>query len=153
MKRGCPFCSKNKIVETNNLVECYPKLLSEWDYEKNVVSPNEISFGNNKKVWWKCKRGHSWAASPNSRTAGKTGCPKCNLRKIINENTLVTTHPELLEEWDYEKNIFNPQEISYGSARKVWWKCKKGHSWQASLNSRTGMKSGCPICSGRRKRS
>lgn len=34
------------------------------------------------------------------------------------------------------------------SNRKVWWQCKEGHKWEASICSRTGG-SGCPYCSGR----
>ena len=87
------------LGKKNSLAVKHPELLEEWDYEKNIIKPEELSYGSSKKkVWWRCKRGHSWEASPNSRTTGKTGCPKCNLRKLINENTLVTTHPELLEE-------------------------------------------------------
>lgn len=28
-------------------------------------------------------------------------------------------------------------DITYGSKRKVWWRCAKGHEWQASAGSRT----------------
>ncbi|MDD3054217.1 MAG: zinc-ribbon domain-containing protein, partial [Endomicrobiaceae bacterium] len=30
--------------------------------------------------------------------------------------------------------------------RKVWWICKHGHEWYASVASRTNMQSGCPVC-------
>lgn len=56
----------------------------------------------------------------------------------------------LLDEWDYEKNApLTPDQVSSASAKKVWWKCAKGHSWKASLHSRTSQGSGCPYCSGR----
>jgi hypothetical protein len=34
----------------------------------------------------------------------------------------------------------------------AWWKCKRGpdHEWQAPIYSRTGRKSGCPFCHGKR---
>ena len=39
-----------------------------------------------------------------------------------------------------------PDMFSFGSAVKVWWKCKKGHSWKSSICTRTkGRK--CPFCS------
>ena len=34
------------------------------------------------------------------------------------------------------------------SAKRVWWKCSKGHEWQACLSHRN-KGSGCPYCSGR----
>ena len=36
------------------------------------------------------------------------------------------TMPELLNEWDYEKNNIMPSDISIWSKNKVWWKCKYG---------------------------
>lgn len=34
--------------------------------------------------------------------------------------------------------------------QKVWWQCKEGHEWQATLNSRTTCGTGCPYCAGQR---
>lgn len=49
--------------------------------------------------------------------------------------SLAEHSPELLSEWHPTKNTdIRPQEISYGSAVKVWWKCAFGHEWQASPN-------------------
>ncbi len=33
---------------------------------------------------------------------------------------------------------------------KIWWKCSKGHEWQATPNNRTTSGTGCPFCSNRR---
>ena len=32
--------------------------------------------------------------------------------------------------------------------KKVWWKCKKGHEWQASVGYRAKFARPCPICNG-----
>ena len=54
---------------------------------------------------------------------------------------------DLLLEWDYEKNEgLKPSVIAYGTARKVWWKGKCGHSFQSSPNKRTSDKTSCPYC-------
>jgi len=66
-----------------------------------------------------------------------------------NNATLAITHPELLEQWDYEKNTLDPEKITRGSRNKAWWKCRKvpHHIWSASIGERTGPhKTGCPIC-------
>ena len=55
-------------------------------------------------------------------------------------------NPSMLEEWDYEKNSFNPRDIQYGSSKKVYWQGKCGHSFFASLNKRTSDGTGCPYC-------
>ena len=74
----------------------------------------------------------------------------CTKEKQYN-NRFELTHPELLEEWDFEKNIgINPDEITCGSGKKIWWKCPEGHpSWRAPITNRL-KGCGCPIC-GRKK--
>lgn len=55
----------------------------------------------------------------------------------------------LLQEWDYARNGgLTPSNVSYGSHRKFWWQCGKGHSWQAQVTTRTNNHSGCPYCAG-----
>ena len=39
------------------------------------------------------------------------------------------TMPELLNEWNYEKNNIMPSDISIWSKNKVWWKCKYAVSY------------------------
>ena len=57
----------------------------------------------------------------------------------------------LLEEWDYEKNgELLPDMVKAHAQQKVWWKCQKGHEWQAMVMHRTRTNgTGCPYCSGR----
>ena len=152
--RGCPYCSNRRILMGyNDLATTNPELLEEWDYERNDkfgITPNNISYGFSKKVWWKCKQGHDWSANVNSRVKG-SGCPYCSNNKVwMGYNDLATTHPELLKEWDYEKNNkigITPTNITYGSTKEVWWKCKQGHEWSSRVNQRTSKSSNCPYCS------
>jgi Probable Zinc-ribbon domain len=63
----------------------------------------------------------------------------------------ISRYPELVSQWHTVKNAeLKPGDVSYGSGRKVWWKCSKGpdHEWQASPNNRTAGR-GCPFCAGR----
>ena len=60
----------------------------------------------------------------------------------------VSEDEKLMSEWHWEKNNslgFNPNKITYGSAKKVWWKCANGHEWDASPNHRSRGRS-CPYC-------
>ena len=60
----------------------------------------------------------------------------------------VSDIPELVAQWHPTKNgELLPKDISYGSGRKLWWRCAEGHEWVASANMRTNLKSGCPQCS------
>ena len=46
-----------------------------------------------------------------------------------------------------KKNKLKPTQVSLGSHKKVIWKCKHGHEWEASVKSRTMNGTGCPYCS------
>lgn len=60
------------------------------------------------------------------------------------------TKPLLLEQWDQEKNGgLTPADVTPGSHKKIWWRCGRGHSWQAEVKSRTLLGSGCPVCAGK----
>lgn len=128
--------------------EC-PSLLLEWDYEKNDgLMPENIASKSGLKVWWKCASGHSWQAAVFARANGSR-CPYCTgLYPIVGENDLATTNPEIVEEWDYEKNKIHPNQVKAGTSKKVWWKCGSGHSWEATISSRALQKTGCPFCAG-----
>ena len=69
---------------------------------------------------------------------------------MANKRLLSVERPDLLAEWDYEKNalVCSPDEIATCSNKKVWWRCSFGHSWQATVNNRING-TGCPYCSGR----
>jgi hypothetical protein len=59
-------------------------------------------------------------------------------------------YPEIAKYWDYKKNNYlTPNLFSYASNEKVWWKCKKSHSWSRVINNfvRQNRKKPCPICS------
>ena len=57
---------------------------------------------------------------------------------------------ELLSQWHPTKNMeLTPAAISYGTKKKVWWICQKGHEWQATVHSRATEGTGCPVCSGK----
>lgn len=64
------------------------------------------------------------------------------------EKSLAKTKPELLKEWNYEKNgNLTPESIAPSSSKKVWWMCPKGHEYETSILNKTkrnGTK--CPIC-------
>lgn len=126
-------------------------LLSEWNREKNDhLTPETVTYGSNKKVWWKCSQGHEWQASIHNRTKGR-GCPYCSGQKVIaGVNDLATLNPNLSQEWNYVRNSeFEPSNCSAQSSKKVWWICELGHEWRAAVCDRS-RGDGCPYCSGKR---
>lgn len=70
---------------------------------------------------------------------------------IPGKTDLHALFPEIACEFDVDKNEGTTSgEICAKSGRKVWWRCNKGHSWQAPVINRTNLKSGCPFCAGQR---
>ena len=148
---GCPYCAGQKVIKGyNDLATINPKLASEWNYEKNDgLTPMDIMPNSNKKVWWKCKKGHEWQATIINRNKGRD-CPICSNKKVVlGYNDLASINPKLANEWNYEKNDnLKPSDFTVSSGKKVWWKCSKGHEWQTTIDSRSnGI--GCPYCAGR----
>lgn len=142
---GCPYCSGKKVlIGYNDLASKAPWLSEEWDYGKNNgISPETVTYGSSRKVWWKCKNGHSWQANICDRYSGN-GCPYCSGQKVwAGYNDFASRYPALAEEWDSVKNEgMLPSMVAHKSNRKVWWKCRDGHSWQAVVSDRASGK-GC----------
>ncbi|MCF7630722.1 zinc-ribbon domain-containing protein [[Ruminococcus] lactaris] len=130
----------------NSLAEVHPELVSEWSEKNLPLTPDDITFGSNKKVWWKGACGHEWQTSVKARSNGEK-CPICSgARVIAGINDLATLEPLLAKQWS-KKNKIKPTEVSIGSHKKVIWRCEKGHEWEAAVKSRTINKTGCPYCS------
>ena len=156
--QGCPVCSGKKIlVGYNDLRTLLPDVAAEWHPEKNMgLTPEDVTHGSHKLIWWKCSVcQHEWKTSVSNRAAGK-GCPACALQKqgkskveniIKAAGSFFDHHPELLDEWDYERNNISPEGTTANSTMRVWWKCRTcGYSWRTSVYHRTIRNSGCPYC-------
>lgn len=148
--RGCPYCAGRYPVKgVNDLQTLFPELAKEWHPTQNGnLKPTDVKAYTNKRVWWKCELGHEWFAMIESRTNG-SGCPYCGNKKVLKGfNDLATKNPELVSEWDYEKNgKLTPDSVVFGSHEKVWWKCEYGHEWRTAIVSRTSG-TNCPYCTG-----
>lgn len=137
------------INGVNDLATLRPDLATEWCDEKNGdLKPSDVTPHSNKRVWWKCNKGHEWQVRIGSRTRQGSGCPYCSGRQAIKgTNDLETTNPELAKEWNAEKNNdLSPFDVKAGSGKKVWWVCEKGHEWQARVRDRVRDNNGCPYC-------
>ena len=150
--KACTYTNNNRTYVKegiNDLATKYPNLLKQWNYKRNTIKPNEISFSSGKKVWWICDKGHEWENSPLNRTKhNSSNCPFCSNRKLLSEfNDFATCYPELLKEWDYDKNKIKPDEIIKCSNLKFYWLCNKGHSYETSVSNKI-KGTGCPYCAG-----
>ena len=63
----------------NDLATLEPKVAESWHPTLNgSLTPDTVTVGSRRKVWWLCEQGHVWKAVVYSR-AGKqrAGCPVC----------------------------------------------------------------------------
>lgn len=96
--------------------------LGLWDYELNDVGPEEVSYGSNKKFWFKClNENHpDYLISINHFIKGNR-CPVCVNRKIIKGiNDIATTHPQFVK---YFKDQEDATKYSIHSGKYAWFKC------------------------------
>lgn len=62
---------------------------------------------------------------------------------------LAITHPPLAKQWHPTKNgTLTAYDVVAGTHRKVWWKCERGHEWEATPNNRSKKyrPTPCPGC-------
>ena len=148
--QGCPICSGHKTVRSNSIVVTNNELLKEWHPKLNLpTTPEQVSHGSHKKIWWKCPKGddHVWQAAVQDRVKGD-GCTICSNHKVVYSNCLSTTHPEIASSWHPTKNNrLLPSMVTAGSSKKVWWKCHahNDHEWAATIASRKNGNN-CPYC-------
>lgn len=119
------------------------------------VSINDKSFSlesntyidNENDLTWKCKKcNEEWGAPWNRIYNTGTECPYCNKNRPSSTYNLLRANQDLCHEWDYLKNIKQPNEYLPNSHDYVFWKCSKcNHSWEAMIKARNNG-SGCPTC-------
>jgi hypothetical protein len=57
--------------------------------------------------------------------------------------------PDIVAEIDPAKHPgIDPRAIPAGSLLRINWRCKKGHSWEATVSIRVRRGTGCPQCAG-----
>lgn len=150
MKLAEYFIENTRMPKEANLAVTHPQMVKLWS-PRNTLSPTDVTAGSHKKVWLICEQGHEWETKIDTFTILGSGCPYCSGRRAITgETDLATLRPDLMEQWDFEKNTLDPREVTVSSHDRVWWKDELGHSWQAMVFSRTKEKAaGCPYCTGR----
>ena len=67
---------------SNSLVAVHPELVAEWSEKNLPLTPDSITFGSNKKVWWTGACGHEWETSVKARRNHPAGswqhrCRRC----------------------------------------------------------------------------
>ena len=150
MKRGdgCPYCSGRlpKLGETD-LATLHPELKSWWseDNAQDMGEYTEFSYFN---VKWRCPTCGEAFKRVIAKQVLYQSCPYCTGRRFIQgKSDLATRRPDLMIEWNYQKNKKGPECYSTFSNKKVWWMCTVcGNEWFAMINNRSSKGRGCPKC-------
>lgn len=169
--KECTKVSHRNSLETwcLNNGEFGQQLLSEWvgvDENNQPILIGSIARASNKRVRWKCSKGHEWIADISHRTYCKSDCPFCydeKRRELSIQNCLKTGNndlytwclnngewgQQLMQEWvglDENNQAICINNVARGSHIIVKWKCSNNHYWATSIVHRTKDKTSCPYC-------
>lgn len=142
-------------ITSVSFAKAYPEAAQMWFYQKNCgFRPEDFSYGADVKAWFKCPVAKDHIFQTTIREMSRVfrkgsstrGCGFCRGFKISVTNNVAQLYPELAAEWMTRKNGFGPEQVSFGSNFDAWWKCKKGHVWQAKVAARTSSGTGCWRC-------
>ena len=166
-----PRLSQQRIRATNIAVT-FPRIAAEWHPTRNrPLLLAEITPSMNKYVWWRCsEKKHAYSQPVNNRTTKKTGCPFCSGRYASPGHNLGSSFRSVAADWHPTKNkslrkadVYptwhrhedlpaTPLDITPGSNRTIWWRCRKDPihpAWEDTVCHRT-VGGGCPYCAGKR---
>lgn len=139
VRRGyCKTCGRDCA---GSLGQRYPELAKYWSPE-NEKSAFDVSPRSSVPHYWCCEHGHKWKRTIAQQLAASSPCPFYKSE----ENSLFTRKPELLDEWDYERNHTALENVSYMSNTAFYWICPEGHSFTATPAERMRRNKGCPVC-------
>lgn len=97
----------------------YPLLADMWDAGCNKIGSDKITPGSTIRGKFVCNNGgkpHYYIRTVGTVVAGykknsSTGCPICaNKQVFTGVNDFATLYPELVKDWDYERNSNKPEE-------------------------------------------
>lgn len=145
--QNCPACAGRVATPANSLATIRPDVAALWDQERNgALTPNDVTLGSHRRAFFRCKKGHSYER-PIYLMVTSGGCKYCDGQVATDETNLKVLYPELAVQWNQERNgTRRPEEFRPGSNVKVWWRCDRGHEWEAVISKRALRGDGCPLC-------
>ena len=127
----CPVCAGKKKLTLEQMHELAAarggECLSE-EYESSRV-----------KLRWRCSKGHVWLATPKMVKHQRTWCPRCA------DTSLTIGQIRQLAKARGGECL---SERCKGAAKKLEFRCGKGHTWSATPASVKNLGTWCPTCGG-----
>ncbi|MFR2939652.1 MAG: zinc-ribbon domain-containing protein [Coprococcus sp.] len=155
----CPCHELNRYRKkgVNDFFTIFPdgKLSYDFEANKNIEIYTLGLKDTETKIAWCCEVcGYKWYSPLGYRISFKKEgfrLKKCKKCSGVSQRTKVTSSPEMIAFWDYEKNNeigLNPDELSIYSDVYANWECPKcGYLFYTQINSRHARKDACPCCS------
>lgn len=164
---GCPICANKEVyMGINDFATLFPKLVQDWDYQRNPLPPEKTLCSNTSSVYLKCLRCgriHSKTIpSLKERDFGSL-CNSCarivSMRSEGKSFTLREMYPDIADMLDNAPNAQKSDYLSPSSHGYFNFYCDgksrglKSHIFNASLINvvacRDNRYHGCPVCAGR----
>lgn len=118
--------------------------------KKEGLTPQQVTYKTDRKVWWECEKGHPYEMSVNDRSIRGRGCSVCRgLKILVGVTGLASTYAHVASEWHPTKNgDLRPEQVTAGAHTNVWWLGKNcGHEWQMPVYRRTQESpQNCSVC-------
>ena len=103
--RGCRKCLGQEAHSGHNLALSFPHLVKEWHPTRNGdLTPDLVAPRSNKKVWWRCSRGHEWESTVSNRAKGQK-CPNCKPNTSLSEIRLFCELKTLFPEVSWRNRL------------------------------------------------
>lgn len=150
---------RRKISFERSLAALCPVQAEEWHRTLNGdLKPSDVTPTSSERVWWQCGScGKSWQSTIHNRAKKNSRwCRSCSAKArphVKSGKSLPDLRPEIAKELHPTLNEdLSADQVSPGSAKKVWWLCPVcEHAYEMAPSHRTGSKqSGCPPCAYRR---
>jgi DNA-directed RNA polymerase subunit RPC12/RpoP len=129
--------------------------IKHWLYFNNktfTFSHGEYKNNNTKSLYFTCNKcNETWNDQWDVIQSG-CACPYCAGKRISFSNSLAKARPDLVLEWNYERNgNLIPESVAPHSKKIVWWKCLKcEYEWKTNINNRNALteekSTNCPRC-------
>ena len=133
-----------EMKKENNMEEIRAELAMYWNYKRNgELKPEDVDLGSSRVVWMQCPDGHEFTLSIREFAMG-IRCPYDCGKLMKGRTELSVKYPQLVQDFDAEKNGFGPDEIEFNSKMPLWWKCPNGHSYKMTIKNRKERE--CPYC-------